>query len=228
MLLGVEWAVEGPERQRLNLEGDGFAWIHSRKPISLSVLSVSNPNVQRVVFLVLALSTAGALQVLWLRSRFSQKFCQPVDLGLQLRGRPLFGPNKTLRGFVMMVPAAGLSFLFWSQALEGAERVWSLRPTEFVLFGCVAGLGFMAGELPNSAFKRQLDIPPGEAPKSPSLRRLCLFLDRTDSLLGSLFAMSLYARVPWPVWLGCLAIGPGIHALFSFSLYRLGVKRRAA
>lgn len=180
-----------------------------------------------VAFLVLSLTTAGVAQVAWLRAGFSKRFNQRLDMGLKLRGRALFGQNKTLRGFVVMVPASGLAFAAWSRLFAGLEGFWPLSAWEFFIFGCVAGFGFMAGELPNSVLKRQLDVAPGEAPKQLWLRRVCLLLDRTDSLLGSLLAMSLYQRVPWSVWVGCLILGPGIHAVFSFALYRLGVKGRA-
>jgi hypothetical protein len=179
------------------------------------------------VFLILSLSTAGVFQVAWLRTRVSEKLKQRVDFGLTLRGRPLLGENKTLRGFVVMVPASGFSFWAWSRLGSGFEGLWPLSPTQFLLLGCAAGAGFMLGELPNSALKRQLDIAPGEAPTQPWLGRLCLTLDRTDSLLGSLLAMSLTVPVPWPIWLGCLVVGSGIHGLFSFALYRLGIKERA-
>lgn len=125
-----------------------------------------------------------------------------------------------------MVPASGLAFWAWSRVFP--DGLWDLSPSQFAVFGCIAGAGFMAGELPNSALKRQLDIAPGEAPTQPWLRRFCLLLDRTDSLIGSLVAMSLYVVVPWTVWLGCLIVGPGIHAVFSFALYRVGGKNRAA
>ncbi len=179
-----------------------------------------------ILFLVLSLSTAGVFQVAWLRTGFSKKFSQRVDLGLTVRGRPLFGANKTLRGFMAMVPASGLSFWAWSRVLS--DGLWPLSSWQFVAFGCLAGAGFMLGELPNSALKRQLDIGPGEAPTQPWLRRFCLLLDRTDSLIGSLLAMSLYVLMPWTIWLGCLVVGPGIHGVFSFALYRVGGKTRAA
>lgn len=44
-----------------------------------------------VLFLVVSLSTAGVFQVVWLRTEFSKKFSQRLDLGLTVRGRPLFG-----------------------------------------------------------------------------------------------------------------------------------------
>lgn len=182
------------------------------------------------LFLIASLVLAGVCQVLWLRSDASARFTQRVDLGRTLRGRPLFGENKTVRGFMVMVPATGASFVLVSQLAEllgWCEGLWSLSPLGYAGLGLAAGFGFMAGELPNSMLKRQLDVAPGQAPADRRLALLCLALDRTDSLLGSLFAIWLCVPLPWTVWLACLLIGPGIHATFSFALYKLGVKKRA-
>ena len=195
-------------------------------------LSLENPTELAplicAAFLMVSISTAGVCQVLWLRTGLSQRLQQPVDLGMRLRGRPLFGQNKTLRGFVVMVPATGLAFLAWSMVPLFAAGIWELTPIAFLLLGMAAGLGFMLGELPNSMLKRQLDIAPGEAPDKAWLRWLCLLLDRTDSILGALLVVSLLVPVSAWVWLNCLLVGPGIHAFFSFMLYLLRVKKRAA
>lgn len=179
------------------------------------------------LFLVLSISLAGVCQVLWFKSSASARFTQRVDFGLTLRGRALFGANKTARGFMVMVPACASSFVLFSWAL-GPQGLWGFSWAGYAGLGAAAGFGFMAGELPNSMLKRQLDVAPGQAPSSPTLARLCLLLDRTDSLLGALIAIWLLAPLPWPVWLGCLLVGPGIHALFSYALYKFGVKKRAA
>ncbi len=186
--------------------------------------------VHATLFLIASLSFAGVCQVLWLRSATSKRFTQRVDFGRTLRGKPLFGANKTLRGFMVMVPASGAGFVIFSQlaALAGAaEGLWALSPLGYAALGLATGFGFMAGELPNSMLKRQLDVAPGQAPPSKKLALVCLALDRTDSLLGALFAVWLCVPLPWTVWLTCLVVGPGIHAVFSFALYKLGVKKRA-
>ena len=176
------------------------------------------------LFLTVSTTTAGVAQVLWLRAPVSRRFEQPVDFGFKVRGRRLFGENKTLRGFVVMVPATALAFCAWSSVWSG---LWPLSRLGFAGLGLVAGLGFMLGELPNSALKRQLDVPPGQAPRHPLWKLLSALLDRVDSLLGSLLSMQLFVSVPARSWLLCLLLGPAIHALFSLALYRLGVKGRA-
>ncbi len=190
---------------------------------------IPNP-VHATLFLIVSLSLAGVCQVLWLRSATSQRFTQRVDFGQTFRGKPLFGENKTLRGFMIMVPASAASFILISQlaALAAVDRgLWPLSPLAYAGLGLTAGFGFMAGELPNSMLKRQLDVAPGQAPSNKTLALVCLALDRTDSLLGALFAVWLCVPLPWTVWLICLLVGPGIHAVFSFALYKLGVKKRA-
>jgi CDP-2,3-bis-(O-geranylgeranyl)-sn-glycerol synthase len=52
-------------------------------------------------------------------------------------------------------------------------------------------------------------------------------LDRFDSVLGVLIVLSLLVPVPASTWVWVLLIGPGVHAIFSILLHRLGVKARA-
>lgn len=180
---------------------------------------------QRILFICLAVSTAGVMQVLWLQSAASRRFTAPVDHGARLRGRRLFGDNKTWRGFLGMVPACALAFGAWSLAFS---ELWGLSLPAYVGLGAACGLGFMAGELPNSFVKRQLDIPPGQAPERPLWRRIGWLVDRFDSLVGGLLALSLLVPMPPQIWLGCLLVGPIVHASLSWALYKVGVKKRAA
>ena len=123
-------------------------------------------------FLIVALSGAGVAQTAWFKSRRSARLAIPLDGGRTLFGRPIFGPNKTWKGFAVMVPASGLSFLVLSvlalRAPAMGQRLWALTPWQYGGLGVIAGIGFMAGELPNSFVKRQLGIPPGEPPRRVS------------------------------------------------------------
>src|SRR4029453_16561190 len=117
-------------------------------------------------FLIAAFILAGVAQTVWFATPSSRALALPLDLRLTLRGRVLFGENKTVRGFVVMVPAAAMAFATLSILVGGgnpeAPRLWTLSPLQYALLGGWAGLGFMAGELPNSFVKRQLGIAPGD------------------------------------------------------------------
>ena len=185
------------------------------------------------LFLILAFVLAGVLHSLWLKNRLSQALAIPLDGGRMLRGRPILGENKTLRGFVVMIPAAALAFAVVSALLSLPQGVppatlWQLTPTGYAALGAWAGFGFMAGELPNSFVKRQLGILPGQAPASRPTRAICFIIDHIDSIVGMLVAVTIAVHTPWTTWLWVLILGPSIHWLFSWLLYRMGVKGRAA
>ena len=185
------------------------------------------------LFIVVAFVLAGFAHSAWLGSRTSEHFTMPIDGGLRLRGRRVFGDNKTIRGFIVMIPAAAISFCLLFSLLSVtapgvAEMLWPLSRVGYLALGAWAGLGFMAGELPNSFVKRQLDIAPGQPAQSRVGAVVSFVVDRLDSILGMLLAISLTAPTPWRTWAFVLAIGPAIHLAFSVLLYRLGVKERAA
>lgn len=182
------------------------------------------------VFILVAFTLAGAAQTAWFAAPRSRAFAVPLDGGRRVRGRRIFGTNKTLRGFVVMIPATAVSFaVLATVAADAAQHwLWPMSPGAYAALGAWAGFGFMTGELPNSFLKRQLDIAPGEAPAHP-IAAFCHFvLDRIDSGLGLLAAMSVAVEVPSPTWAYVLLFGPFIHWSFSVVMFRLGLKGRAA
>jgi CDP-2,3-bis-(O-geranylgeranyl)-sn-glycerol synthase len=184
------------------------------------------------LFLLLALGAAGVVHVWWLRRVTTGFLMRPLDCGLSFRRRRIFGDNKRLRGMVAMPVAAAA--IFWlagslSETLPMwlALGMWDLSPGRLALLGGAAGLAFMVGELPNSFFKRQLGIAPGQLPQRGWARWLCPLLDRIDSILGTLLVVSLLVPVSVMTWFWLMLIGPAVHALFSAVLFRLRIKERA-
>lgn len=184
------------------------------------------------LYLIVALSLAGLLHSAWLRSAASRRLAIPLDGGRTLRGRRILGDNKTVRGFVVMVPATALTFMIvaavpWTSP-GGALAIWPLTSSGYAALGTLAGLGFMLGELPNSFVKRQLGVGPGEPPRGRAAALLSFVVDRLDSIVGMLIAVGLMVPVPAWTWAYMLVIGPIVHFSFSALLHRLGVKARAA
>ena len=185
------------------------------------------------LFLTAAFVAAGFAHSAWLRMPASRHLLVPLDGGARFRGKRLFGENKTVRGFVVMVPAAAAAFaalhLFLSRVSPAfAVSLWRLDTLGYATLGAVAGFGFMLGELPNSFFKRQFGVAPGMAPPSRVGAAITFVVDRVDSIVGMMIAISFVATTPWMTWLYVLLIGPGIHLAFSVLLYRIGVKARPA
>ena len=184
------------------------------------------------VFLLVALTLAGCAQTAWFTTSWSRAIALPLDGGLTWRGRRLFGANKTLRGFVVMVPATALAFAGLTTTLGGGQPetagLWMLSVRQYAWLGAWAGLGFMAGELPNSFLKRQLGIEPGEAVTRPVAQAIQFAGDRLDSGIGMLTVVSLVVPTPWTTWAMVLIVGPFIHWAFSAAMFGLGIKARAA
>jgi len=185
------------------------------------------------LILLLAFSIAGLAHVLWLRSEASTRFALPLDGGRHFRGRRIFGPNKTLRGFLVLVPATGAVFAALGAAREVlpgwlAAGLWPLHADQLFLLGAWAAFWFMAGELPNSFLKRQWNIAPGEVPARGVRRFVCLGLDRVDSIVVMLLALALVVPLPALTALVVVTVGAGVHLLFSWLLCLARVKRRFA
>jgi hypothetical protein len=200
--------------------------------MNTSMLPAPEPYACALV-IIIAMSAAGTVHTAWMRSRWSLLFRRPLDRGMTWRGRRLLGDNKTVRGFLAMVPAAGTAFAglgFARDLLPGwvAAGLWNLPVGSLFLLGCWAGFWFMAGELPNSFCKRRCGIAAGAAPACGWARVACLATDRLDSILALLIALSLVVPVPWVTWAWVLACGPAVHLAFSAMLYCAGVKARLA
>ena len=185
------------------------------------------------LFLVTAFTLSGAAHTAWLAAPISRRFAIPLDGGRALGGRPILGAHKTLRGFLVMVPATGVAFMLLAGlATAGPEPpafgLWPLTPARYGLLGAWAAFGFMGGELPNSFVKRRLGIPPGEAAAGRRRRAVFLVADRFDSSTGMLLALAPVVPVSWGICLFVLLAGPLVHAAFSAALFLLRVKARAA
>jgi CDP-2,3-bis-(O-geranylgeranyl)-sn-glycerol synthase len=181
-------------------------------------------------FLLGAFVLAGMAQTAWFAAPLSRRFSQPIDRGATFRGSRIFGEHKTLRGFVVMVPAAAVSFAALAAAIGDPQQagLWPLTVAGYAGLGACAGLGFMAGELPNSFLKRQLGIRPGEGPRTRIAAAAQFVADRIDSGLGMLLAVSAIVPAPAMTWLLVLLVGPSIHWAFSVLMFHLGLKTRPA
>jgi CDP-2,3-bis-(O-geranylgeranyl)-sn-glycerol synthase len=180
------------------------------------------------LFLLVAFMLAGLAQTAWFAAPASRRFAQPLDGGRRFRGRRILGAHKTIRGFVVMVPAAATAFSVLGGAAPGTLGLWPLSPLQYAALGAAAGLGFMLGELPNSFVKRQLDIAPGATLATSRARTFQFVIDRLDSGLGMLIVVSVAVPTPWTSWVVVLLFGPVVHWSFSVLMFRLGLKARPA
>jgi len=111
----------------------------------------------------------------------------PIDFNRKLGSKPVFGKNKTFRGFVFglifAVIIAYLQFLLHDAGLFRSISFFDYQ--NWMLFGFLMGFGTLAGDLVKSFFKRRLGIAPG-AKFVP--------FDQTDFVIGAfIFIMPVFS-----------------------------------
>jgi CDP-2,3-bis-(O-geranylgeranyl)-sn-glycerol synthase len=131
----------------------------------------------------------------------------PLDLGKNfVDGRPIFGRNKTFRGFFFGLTVGTVIGLAES-ALFGYH----------LLFGLLLSLGALLGDLAGAFLKRRLDLAPGD---------MLPVVDQVDFVVGALlFSLPIsLVSVSYGVILTVLILTPPVHLLTNFGAYKLGLK----
>ncbi len=135
----------------------------------------------------------------------------PLDFGRSFPdGRPVFGKNKTFRGFF-----SGLAVGAVAGLAETAVFGFQSFPA---LLGVLLSFGALMGDLMGAFLKRRIGLAPGE---------LLPVIDQTDFIIGALL-LSLPVSLPllsWEIVLTVLIITPPVHLLTNFAAYKLGLKR---
>ena len=141
-------------------------------------------DLRLVVLLVGPLVAGLALHALCRRLGWLRRWRVPIDRGVRLRRRPLFGANKTWRGVAAVAAGSALGYALLTVAglLPGGVAP-SLSAGQFAFIGALMGAAAMLGELPTSFLKRQLDIAPGTTGRG-ALAPVVWLLDQLGVLVG--------------------------------------------
>jgi CDP-2,3-bis-(O-geranylgeranyl)-sn-glycerol synthase len=131
----------------------------------------------------------------------------PIDFGKNFfDGRPIFGKNKTFRGFFFgLVVGIGVGL---------TESIFFAYPLSF---GLILSLGALLGDLAGAFIKRRLGLAPGN---------LLPVIDQVDFIIGAIL-FSFFVPVSflsWELIITVLIITPPIHLLTNFVAYKLGLK----
>jgi CDP-2,3-bis-(O-geranylgeranyl)-sn-glycerol synthase len=132
---------------------------------------------------------------------------RPLDFGKSLwDGKPIFGKNKTFRGFFVGF-AVGTLVGFVERQVFGYP----------LLLGLMLSLGALIGDLVGAFAKRRIGIAPGE---------LLPIIDQVDFVVGALFfSLPVYLpKLSWELVIVVLIVTPPIHLLTNFAAYKLGLK----
>lgn len=184
----------------------------------------------QAIFFVFPFILAGAIHIIVIKKNLLSRLAHvPLDFQLTVRGRRLFGKNKTLRGAVVVIGGvmfgvllqAALIHIYPASVFLFLVNYHSISP---LAWGFFLGAGCVIGELPNSFLKRQFDIPPGGYPLRPFLKATTWMLDQLDSVIGILLFASAIISVPLLTILLVVCVSLLIHPMGALVMVRLGLK----
>jgi CDP-archaeol synthase len=182
-----------------------------------------------VAYLFLPLLGGALLVGLCTRYNWAGVLAWPVDRGVMLSGRRLFGDNKTFRGVLAGTLGTALGMVLQGKLLHAFAPTRSLEYVDYSRLrlwrvGLLLGLTRMLSELPNSCAKRQLHIPPGQLAQG---RWAAVFyvLDHLDYLPGTWIVLSGLVRVTVNRVLVSIGVVFVAHHLASAAGYWLGMRR---
>lgn len=143
---------------------------------------------------------------------------KPIDANRMLFGQPIFGKNKTWRGILVGVLVAIV--IAWIQfVLAGFDFFRHLSffdYSNFLLFGFLAGLGAMLGDLLKSFFKRRFKITSGNP---------WPIFDQLDFVFGFFLLTYFLVRPPVGAIVSAILITLILHPLTNLAGYYLKLKK---
>jgi len=149
----------------------------------------------------------------------------PLDHFKTYHKKRIFGVNKTYRGLVVMLIASlFFSYLYFLliqqyQWLQQYNLLY-ISNFSFVFYGFLFGIGYIVGELPNSFYKRQIDVKAG---KSNSI--LMIIMDQLDSVFVIMMLLVAFSNFSWKHFLFGIFFYGFIHIIINYILYLIGLRK---
>ncbi|MDZ7785911.1 MAG: CDP-archaeol synthase [Candidatus Saccharibacteria bacterium] len=152
---------------------------------------------------------ANAAPVLINKIPFVTRWNTPLDFGKSFRGIRILGNNKTIRGVVCGALIAG-GVGHGQQLLAPADF-----PEMSFIIGVALGAGALLGDALESFFKRQKGVASGEK---------WFPFDQIDYILGGIVFALPFAELTLILCAQIVIIWFGMHLLFAYIGYKLGLK----
>lgn len=135
---------------------------------------------------------------------------KPIDLGSSFQGKRIFGDNKTIRGYVAGVIAAGIFGVVLSLFVD-AKPFGSFM--ESLVYGVATGFGALAGDSVKSFFKRRVGIESGA---------LWIPFDQIDFVIGATIIAMFFVEISVPIFIFAIifiGILSFVVSLLGFALH---------
>jgi CDP-2,3-bis-(O-geranylgeranyl)-sn-glycerol synthase len=144
----------------------------------------------------------------------------PIDFNIKIKDKPLFGRNKTFRGFFFgvlgaIIVAYIMKLLYVYPFIQSISFI-DFTQVHWVYFGFMIGMGVLVGDAVESAVKRRLNINPGE-PFFP--------WDQLDLLIGGVIFLSIIKLPTWQMLVFYFVAVPLVHIGLRHLAYYLKITK---
>lgn len=167
--------------------------------------------IQYLPHIMIPMIVSNVAHMVFVKKNSLPRFTIPIST-------PLFGANKTWRGFFIVGLLNGICLWLINLLFPLFAHL------EAVIIGLFLGLSYMIFELPNSFLKRRLGIASGQIP--PKNAGWFMLLDKCDSTLGVAIISKFLFDFSWLETVELFLIGVVIHVFFSWLLVVLNIKKR--
>lgn len=177
------------------------------------------PHIVTALFIILPAIVGGSLHMIAVSKNLLPSLAIPVST-------PLFGANKTLRGFILM-PAFSILGAFLVKgilSLKGYDTTINLGGLSPLYLGGAVGLAYVLFELPNSFLKRRMGAEPGETPKR--FNSLFVLLDQSDSAIGVAIMCYIIFHAPAATAMWVVLLSPAIAVAVKKLLFLMSWKKK--
>lgn len=175
--------------------------------------------IAQAVYFILPAYLANMMPPIAGKLKIVSGFNQPIDGGKKWGDQYLFGQNKTWRGLFFAV-LGGILMAFIQALLYGQPNFQQLSIIDYsqhwLIFGFLAGLGAILGDLAKSFFKRRVGIKSGGA---------WPIFDQLDFIAGFLIFTYSLAQPDWKIILSIMIMTLILHPLTNIIGYLIGFKK---
>jgi CDP-2,3-bis-(O-geranylgeranyl)-sn-glycerol synthase len=144
----------------------------------------------------------------------------PVDFGLKINNKRIFGNHKTFRGFLAGIIGGTcvslLQFLLYDIPFFSSISYIDYTLINSIFIGFLFGFGALLGDAVESTLKRQIGIKPGK-PFIP--------LDQLDFIFGIIIFSYFIKAMSWQMDLVLIVFGFLLHILVKVIGYHLKIRK---
>ncbi len=147
-----------------------------------------------------------------------KKLAVPIDSGKRIKGKEIFGKNKTWRGFIFAILfAIVIAYLqFFLYGFDFFRNLSFINYSNWLLLGFLFGFGAIFGDLIESFIKRRLNLKPGKK---------FIPWDQLDFVIGALIFISLVVDITLKMLLYIVIISFIGHILVNHTAYYLKIRK---